>query len=188
MSAISSWQTRANALTALRLFAAPALAAAICAHESGLALAIYALAVATDFADGWVARRYDEASPLGGFMDHAVDAAFVTTGTAALALAGALPALLPVLIALAFTQYAVDSRVGASRPLRGSSLGRYNGIAYYVLLALPITRDALQLGWPPPGLVSGLGWALIVSTLLSMAGRLRASRGAGPRSENNTAQ
>ena len=176
MSAVSSWQTRANALTALRLVAAPALVAAICGAESALALAIFALAVATDFADGWVARRYDEASPLGGFMDHAVDAAFVTSGSAALALGGVLPALLPILIAFAFTQYALDSRVGASRPLRRSSLGRWNGIAYYVVVAVPITRDALELGWPPAALVSGIGWLLVGSTLLSMIDRLRASR------------
>jgi phosphatidylglycerophosphate synthase len=176
MSAVSSWQTRANALTGLRLLAAPALATAICAGHAGAALAIYALAVASDFADGWVARRYDEASPLGGFMDHAVDAVFVSTGCAALALRGVLPAPLPVLIALAFTQYAVDSRVGAQRPLRASSLGRWNGIAYYVVVAVPVIRDALGLGWPSPGAVLALGWLLVASTGLSMADRWRASR------------
>jgi phosphatidylglycerophosphate synthase len=176
MSLVSSWQTRANALTALRLLAAPALAASICTGESGAALAIYGLAVASDFADGWVARRYEEASPLGGFMDHAVDAAFVSTGCAALALMGVLPALLPVLIAVAFTQYAIDSRVGSSRPLRASSLGRWNGIAYYVALAVPLVRDGLGLDWPSAGAVLALGWLLVVSTLVSMADRWRVSR------------
>ena len=46
---------------------------------------------------------------------------------------------------LAFVQYAVDSRVQESRPLRASSLGRWNGIAYFVLLGVPVLRDAL--GW-----------------------------------------
>ena len=150
---------------------------AICAGEAWIAVALYALAVATDFADGWVARRYDEASPLGGLMDHAVDAVFVTSGCAALASVGVLPALLPALIAAAFVQYAVDSRVGPERPLRASWLGRWNGIAYYVILAVPIVRDALSLAWPGPGLVMALGWLLVVSTLLSMLDRLRAGRG-----------
>jgi phosphatidylglycerophosphate synthase len=185
MSAVSSWQTRANALTALRLLAAPALAAAICAGESGAALAIYALAVVSDFADGWVARRYGEASPLGGFMDHAVDAAFVSSGCAALALSGVLPALLPLLIALAFAQYAIDSRVGTSRPLRASSLGRWNGIAYYVAVAVPLIRDGLGLGWPAPAAVRALGWLLVASTLLSMADRWR-SRGDRSRGDANS--
>lgn len=179
MSAVSPWQTRANAVTALRLVAAPALAAAVCAGDMGPALALFAFAVATDVADGWLARRYGEVTPLGGFMDHAVDATFVTTGSAALALTGVLPALLPVLIALAFTQYALDSRVGAARPLRGSALGRWNGIAYYAVVAVPITRDALGLGWPGPDWVAALGWGLVGTTLLSMADRARTSLAGG---------
>jgi phosphatidylglycerophosphate synthase len=174
MPAVSSWQTRANALTAIRLFAAPALVAAICAGEAGAAAALFSLAVATDFADGWVARRYGEASALGGLVDHAVDAVFVTSGCAALASTGQLPALLPALIAVAFVQYAVDSRVGPKRPLRASWLGRWNGIAYYVILAVPIVRDALSLAWPGRGFVLALGWLLVASTLLSMADRVRA--------------
>ena len=68
---------------------------------------------------------------------------------------------------------AVDSRAGPARPLRASWLGRWNGIAYYVIVAVPIVRDALGLGWPGPGLVTLLGWALVGTTLLSMADRLR---------------
>ena len=165
--------TRANALTLLRLLLAPCLFAAIAAGRAAEATAIVALAIATDFADGRVARRYGEVSPLGGLVDHAVDAVFVTTGAAALAAAGALPAPLPPLIAIAFLQYALDSRVLRGAGLAGSRLGRWNGIAYYAIVATPLVRDALSLGWPGPALVSGLGWALVVSTLASIADRLR---------------
>ena len=174
MPAVSSWQTRANALTAIRLVAAPAMFAAICAGEAWIATALFALAVATDFADGWIARRYGEESALGGLVDHAVDAVFVTSGCAALASLGVLPALLPALIAVAFVQYAVDSRAGIARSLRASWLGRWNGIAYYVLLGVPVVRDALGLGWPADPVIRGVGWALVLSTLLSMADRARA--------------
>lgn len=165
--------TRANALTLVRLLLAPLLAAAVLHDAPGVATALFFLAVATDFADGWVARRYGEVTPFGAFADHAVDAAFVTTGTAALAFTGALPAILPPLIALAFTQYALDSRVLASSGLVASRLGRWNGLAYYVVLATPLVRDTLALAWPPPALVTVLGWALVVTTGLSMIDRLR---------------
>jgi phosphatidylglycerophosphate synthase len=165
--------TRANALSALRLAAAPALVAAIGAGRPGAASALFALAVATDLADGVVARRRGEASPLGGLVDHAVDATFVTAGTAALAARGELPALLPALIALAFLQYALDSRWQGAGALRGSPLGRWNGIAYYVAVAVPVVRDALALPWPGRGLVMALGWALVAATLVSVADRLR---------------
>jgi phosphatidylglycerophosphate synthase len=173
--ALSSWQTRANALTAVRLLSAPALALAVCEGEARAAAALLVLAIGTDIADGWVARRYGEASPLGGLLDHAVDATFVTTGCAALASVGVLPALLPVLCAAAFLQYAVDSGASRTRPLRASWLGRWNGIAYYVIVAVPVVRDALAIGWPATPWIRDAGWLLVVSTLVSMVDRLWAS-------------
>jgi phosphatidylglycerophosphate synthase len=165
------WATRANALTGLRLAVAPALAAAIVCGAAGTALLLFALAVATDLLDGRVARRFGEASPLGGLLDHASDAALVTAGLAALAWRGALPGLLPPLVAAAFFQYMLDSRALAGRRLRASALGRANGIAYFVLLGIPVVRDGLGLGWPGPPAVLILGWALVATTLVSMADR-----------------
>lgn len=174
MGASPSWRTRANAITGLRLLCAPALASALFAGASELAALLFWLAVATDLADGWLARRLGESSPLGGALDHAVDAIFVTTGTAALAGLGMLPPALPILIALAFAQYALDSRLMGEPDarLRPSSLGRWNGIAYFVVVGVPATRDALGIGWPGATLLGALGWLLVVSTLLSMGDRL----------------
>ncbi len=165
------WRTRANALTLLRLAAPPPLAVAIATDAYAAAALLFAFAVAMDFADGYAARRFGEASPVGGLVDHGVDAVFVTAGIAALAAGGVLPAALPVLITLAFAQYAFDSRVEAGRPLRGSRIGRWNGIAYYAILAVPVVRDALGLSWPPPAAVLALGWALVATTIVSMLER-----------------
>ena len=180
--ASGEWRTRANALTALRLAAAPACAVAVVCQAHGLALALFALAVATDLVDGRVARHYGESSPLGGLLDHATDATFVSLGCFALAIRGEAPWLLPVLIAAAFLQYVVDSRAGAKRAaapatgwaLRASSLGRWNGIGYFVLLGIPVVRDGLSIGWPPTVWVQSIGWALVLSTVISMIDRLRA--------------
>ncbi|HEY5656458.1 MAG TPA: CDP-alcohol phosphatidyltransferase family protein [Myxococcota bacterium] len=171
-----AWNTRANALTLLRLLAAPGLVLAILAGQAGVAALLVALAVATDLADGRVARRFGETTRLGGLLDHAVDATFVTAGSAALAWLGALPAALPPIIALAFLQYAVDSNLAGAGGLRASALGRWNGIAYYAVVALPVARDALGLGWPGVAWVYGMGWLLVASTLVSSADRLRALR------------
>jgi phosphatidylglycerophosphate synthase len=170
----SYWATRANALTLLRLLAAPALVIAVLGHHALIAGLLFALAVATDLADGWVARRYGEATPLGGLADHAVDALFVTAGCAAWAARGELPVWLPCAIALAFTQYALDSRPAPQ--LRASSLGRWNGIAYFVAVGIPTVRDALAIAWPPAGLVRAIGWLLLASTLVSMGDRFMAAR------------
>lgn len=173
-AAATDWSTRANALTLLRLLAAPGLVLAVLAGEARVAALLVALAVATDLADGCVARRFGEASPLGGLLDHAVDATFVTAGSAALAWLGALPAALPPLIAVAFVQYALDSNAVGTGELRASSLGRWNGVAYFAIVALPVSRDALGLDWPQAEAVYWMGWLLVASTLASIADRLRA--------------
>lgn len=169
--AADRWRTRANALSLLRLVVAPALGAAILAGRAELATALFALAVATDFADGAVARRYGESSPLGGLLDHAIDATFCVLGLAAHAAAGVVPWSLPFLVAAAFAQYVVDSKSLAGRPLRTSRLGRWNGIAYYVAVAVPIVRDTLGWSWPGAALVWWLAAALVATTLTSMADR-----------------
>jgi phosphatidylglycerophosphate synthase len=174
------WFTWANGLTASRLVAAPIIALAILREAHGIALVVFAAAVLTDFLDGPLARRSGEASPLGGVLDHATDATFVTSGTAALGCTGQVPQILPWLIGAAFLQYAVDSRVAAGRSLRTSALGRWNGVAYFVLLGIPVVRDGLGLGWPGALLVGALGWALVASTLVSMTQRLWALRRSDP--------
>jgi len=168
------WLTRANALSLSRLAIAPALALAIgSGHRLGAA-ALLLLAIASDFADGAVARRYGEASPLGGLVDHATDATLVVLGLGALAARGELPRALAPLAAVAFAQYALDSRTLAGRPLRASRLGRWNGIAYYVLVSVPVFRDALGLSWPGPAWMRPAGWVFVASTLVSMLDRLTA--------------
>ena len=165
------WRTRANALSLSRLVIAPVLAAAIAAGQPEFATTLFALAVATDFADGAVARRYAESSPLGGLLDHAIDATFCVLGLCAHAAAGVVPWALPALVAAAFAQYVLDSRSLAGRPLRASRLGRWNGIAYFVAVAVPIVRDTVGWSWPGATLVWWLAAALVVSTLVSMADR-----------------
>ena len=185
MAAVRRWLTVPNGLSLLRLLLLPALVAAIHGGEAICATLVFAAAVATDFADGHLARRMGQATPLGGFLDHGVDAVFVTVGLSALSLQGLITPLLPPMIALAFLQYAIDSFAAGHIGLRGSSLGRWNGIAYYVLLAVPLVRDALGLGFPGAGLVSLFAWGLVVTTGLSMLDRLRdtvaPAPGQGPR-------
>jgi phosphatidylglycerophosphate synthase len=174
MAGRAGWTTRANALTLARAASAPALAFAIAGGHEIAAGGLFAFAVASDLADGRIARRFGEASPLGGLLDHASDALCVTAGLGALAHSGAVPLALPWLVAAAFLQYVLDSRAAGSAGLRASPLGRWNGIAYFVLVGIPVVRDALGLGWPGRALVLGLGWALVATTLVSMADRARA--------------
>ena len=178
----------ANALTAFRLLlAAPfavSMAAADRRHAAGAAL-ILAAAVVSDILDGVVARRRATASPGGQLFDHATDAVFVASGLAGGALRGAFPALLPILVAAAFAQYVIESRwVHGGPGLRGSRLGRYNGILYFAPLGgdILVRVGVRQL----EHLVTALAWLMVASTALSMGLRamaaLRARARAAPAS------
>ena len=139
-----------------------------------LAGGIFVLAVVSDILDGVVARRLDESSPLGGLLDHASDACFVTVALATLAFIGLAPAWLPLLVAASFIQYVLDSKALAGRQLRASMIGRNNGVAYFVAVGIPVIGNALDLDWPPVEWVLGFGWLLVATTVVSMLDRLRA--------------
>ena len=170
------WLTWANALTALRaLVAVPCACLAAGGHWTFAAL-LLSLAILTDLLDGPLARRLHQSSPLGGLMDHATDAAFVALLLAALSTLGYVPWLLPLLVAASFLQYAADSRVTRGRALRGSWLGRCNGIGYFVLAAAAVYRNALELDWPGNALLEVFAWLLVLTTIASMLDRFRAWR------------
>ena len=173
MSTHRIWLTRANGLTFLRLLAAPALALAVLDGAAPTAAALFWLAVATDVADGRVARRYGEVSAYGRLVDHAADATFVSIGSAALAWSGVLPIPLSPLIAIAFFQYAIDSHIAG---LPGASREPPRPLERHRVLRRRRRADRarrLGLAWPGPALVQGLGWLLVATTLVSMMLRLR---------------
>lgn len=168
----TGWLTFANALTLARLLAAPFFYCALQGDARLLALLIFWAAVATDFADGRIARARGESSAFGGLLDHATDASFVTLGLAALAQQGLVPWLLPMLVLAAFLQYVLDSKSLAGRQLRASALGRWNGILYFVPLGTVATREGLGIDWPPDAWLAWMGWGLVASTLVSMGDRV----------------
>ncbi len=168
--------TPANLLTGLRLILAPVCAYLIVEARDFEAVIVFAIAIATDFTDGPLARKRGETSPFGALLDHGTDATFVVLGNAALACREFVPVYLAPLIAVAFVQYTLDSKALAGRPLRASRLGRWNGIFYFVVLGTPIVRNMLGWSWPPDAWIFLMGAALAMSTLLSIADRLWALR------------
>ena len=164
----------ANALTAVRLFLVLPFAFFMAKGDERsaiLALAAWVVAVTTDLLDGPTARRRGTVTAWSGAFDHTSDFLFVTCGLYGGAVRGAFPWILPVLITAAFSQYVIDSYwIHRRSKLRGSKLGRYNGILYFV----PTIMDSLirlGLSFLQP-LLTILVWLLVLSTLVSMGQRL----------------
>ncbi len=176
--------TLSNAITLARLASVPFAFRAILAGQWGVACALFWLAVVTDLVDGRIARARGESSAFGGLLDHASDALFVATALAGLAMGGRIPFALPVLVAVAFFQYVLDSRTLAGQPLRASQLGRWNGVCYFVPVGMVVNREALSLKQPSDLLAGGIAWILVGTTLVSIADRaltlIRLHRGRRP--------
>ena len=126
----------ANALTAIRLLLVAPFAFFMARGDERsavFALIAWVVALSTDFLDGPIARRRGTVTALSGTFDHSSDFLFVTSGIFAGAYRGVFPWVLPVCITAAFAQYVIDSYwIHRQSKLRGSKLGRYNGMLYFV--------------------------------------------------------
>jgi CDP-diacylglycerol---glycerol-3-phosphate 3-phosphatidyltransferase len=171
----------ANALSLLRLLLAAPFAWLV-AQDAGSAVpaaTLFCVAIATDLADGPLARARGTVSAVGRALDHLADFAFVDAGLFAAAISGVIPALLPVLVAVAFAQYVVDSYwLHRAGELRMSGLGRWNGVLYFVPLggALLVELGARSLAAPN----RWIAWLLIGSSVVSIADRALSLRRAAP--------
>jgi CDP-diacylglycerol--glycerol-3-phosphate 3-phosphatidyltransferase len=180
----------AHALTALRLLLVVPfgiLMAAGTQRSAIYAALIFATAIVTDLLDGRIARRTGSASSLGGAFDHSTDFLFVMSGLVGGVSRGAFPWVLPIVIAVAFGQYVVDSYwLHGYRQLRKSQLGRYNGILYFV----PLGGDILlHLGFGfVQLLLQPIAWLLVLSTLISIGQRLTGIRNLRPRDPASPAE
>ena len=172
----------ANLFTGLRLLLAVPAALAFAQPEflsPLLLLTLVGVVIATDFADGIVARRRDTASPRGQLFDHATDFLFVTSGLAGAAIAGQVTAALPILIVVAFSQYVLDSYLfHRKKQLHMSFLGRWNGMFYFVplvLIAVSRLDSVAGVAGMFSMLIIVLSYLLVLSTLASIIDRAIAS-------------
>jgi phosphatidylglycerophosphate synthase len=135
-----------NALTISRFALAAAwIAFATAAPDAHLAFTVFAVVAATtDFIDGRIARRLGVAYSTGGWLDSVADVTFVLSALGCYAMRRELPIGIPVLIAISFTQYTIDSlwMHRANAPVR-SRLGHWGGIVNYALvIAMALTAGS----------------------------------------------
>lgn len=87
-----------NALTVGRLLLVLPLGWAVLGGRDGMALALAAVAGASDALDGWLARRCGWESVLGAWLDPAADKLLLASGFVALSMVGAVPWWLTLLV------------------------------------------------------------------------------------------
>ena len=90
-----------NALTIFRIFLVPFLVVVLLTKFAGreiVALAIFLLATATDFFDGWLARRRGEITTLGTLLDPIADKLLISAAFISLVEVGLAPAWMVVVV------------------------------------------------------------------------------------------
>jgi cardiolipin synthase (CMP-forming) len=118
----------ANEITILRLIFVPIFAILVIDHHQLAALIVLAAAALSDAADGFVARRFHQQTPLGVALDPIADKVLMTTAFLVLAFRGGLPLWLAIVVisrdvGILLTA-AVISLVAGYRPFPPSMLGK----------------------------------------------------------------
>lgn len=92
------WRYPANLLSELRLLTAPAIVTAVALRHYGWGLGLFVAAAVSDGLDGWLARRLRQNSALGSVLDPMADKLLLNAVFVALAIVGALPWALGILV------------------------------------------------------------------------------------------
>ena len=174
-----------------RMAATPVVCALILLEAPGAGLAafvLFALAALTDWADGWLARRRDEVSPLGIFMDLTADKVLVAGVLIAMVEVGLLPTWMVATIIVREIVVSGVRQVAAAASLvipagwlgKGKTATTLAGMSLLLL-----AWDAMTAG---PMAATGAGepirlvgwWVMAIATVLTLVSGYSYLRGALP--------
>jgi CDP-diacylglycerol--glycerol-3-phosphate 3-phosphatidyltransferase len=145
-----------------------------------LCLILFVLASATDWLDGWLARKLDAVTPLGAALDHAADKVLVTCVLVALAYAALpLPLVAAAVLILGRDVAVAGLREGIAaqgKALPVSQLGKWKAAAEMAGISAFLAFQSAALLLAPEGVKVGLDlaarlllWAAAALALISGA-------------------
>jgi cardiolipin synthase len=163
-----------NALTLLRIFLVPFLVVVLLTKFDGretVGLLIFLTAVATDFLDGWLARRRGEITTLGALLDPIADKALLASVYVTLGYAGQLPDWIVILVvfrdAMIVGGYLLIQTTANSRQFDPLYISKINTSLQIALVAFVLAR--LGLGAADGPVTTTLVCAVAATTVLSGA-------------------
>jgi CDP-diacylglycerol---glycerol-3-phosphate 3-phosphatidyltransferase len=181
----------ANLLGIARIAATPVVIALLLIGSPGfglVAFVVFSLAAWTDFFDGWVARRRDEVSPLGVFMDLTADKVLVAGVLIAMVEIALLPTWIVATILIREVVVAGVRQIAAAESvvIPARALGKAKTVTTLGGMALLLLAFDAASGGPLAG--TGLGdalntagyWLMVVATALTVASGWDYLRGALP--------
>jgi len=158
-----------NAICVLRILLVAPLVAAILEGRHVTALALIVIAGASDGLDGFLAKRFDWRTRLGGLLDPAADKLLLVSTFVALAYVGAMPqgvvAIVvgrDIVIVSGAICYQLFIAPLEAEPALISKLNTACQLAFGVL-----TLTFAAFGWPSPSALLLLGAAVVFTSLVS---------------------
>jgi cardiolipin synthase (CMP-forming) len=141
-----------NALSGLRLMAAPVVALLILKGYDGAALVVFAAAGLSDALDGYLAKTFSFTSPFGAVLDPAADKLLMLASFLTLAKVGAVPWWLTVLVIgrdVAIVSGIVLAKA-VNAPLKVAPLivGKASTVVLVSYVAIILVLVAFAVEWP----------------------------------------
>ena len=141
-------------------------------NQNLVATIIFTAAAITDWLDGWLARRLNQTSAFGAFLDPVADKLMVAAALIVLIQLGRVDAIIAlIIIGREITISALRewmAKIGASRSVAVSFLGKIKTISQMVAIPLLLYDDAIGI-FSPRIVGTWLIWIAAVLTLISMA-------------------
>lgn len=152
-----------NLVSSARLLLTPVAATAVVTEQRALAVLIVGVALASDVADGWLARRRGESTRVGKILDPVADKVFAAGILGALIYSGRVPLLLGVVIVARDLCLLAGAWV---RIRRGESVPVANqyGKITYAVLGLYLLGEVGGVPWPL-GTAVGVGGVYALAAL-----------------------
>ena len=177
----SRWRSRSiirqvlsvpNQLTVFRLLMLPFILIAMIYRWHDIALGLFLLAVITDVIDGIIARRLNQQTLLGAYLDPIADKLLLSSAFIVQALIGAIPWWLTILVLsrdlIILSTVLVVMVATETRKFPPSAFGKTNTVVQAATIATVVLYNASQAVWTGQ-LLSVLIWVAAATTLASSA-------------------
>jgi cardiolipin synthase len=160
-----------NALTFLRLCLIPLIVVLI--HERRLDLAFWAFSVAglTDAIDGWLARKLNQQSEIGAYLDALADKFLIAASFISLFMIGAFPYWIAVLVIfrdlMIVSALAIAWLMDNPMEIEPITISKWNTAAQIGAVAYKLAAGAF--GFQMPGLSMAIYGIVAILTVTSVA-------------------
>jgi cardiolipin synthase len=155
-----------NVISLVRLACAPVFVWLLAADELIAAAVLLAVLGASDWVDGWIARRFDQGSDLGKILDPVADRILLLVAAVALLVQGSVPVVVGVLVLareLLVSVAVLALAAAGARRIDVQWVGKAGTLALMVAFPLFLWADAIH--GDAQDVVLAAAWFMAISGL-----------------------